>query len=1378
MVKNEIRRLVLCLCTIGILLLQSIVSTAKSEKSYWQEWDATRYASAPPRYAYPENFKAYSLHLPALKQVLQNAPMEFTSAAAHSQVLLQVPMPDGRVESFKMVESQVMHPALANAFPDIKTYSGQGTDNPAAILKVSISPLGFHGMILSPDGTVFIDPWEPKRSLDYIVYFKKDFKPYAAFACETDDGFSNKGRTFSPLAAGVANRSHGTTLRNYRLALACTGEYAAYYGGTKAGALAGMVATMNRVNGVYESEVAVRMTLIPNDTLLIYTNASTDPYTNNNGSTMLGQNISTCNSVIGSANYDIGHVFSTGGGGVAYLGVPCTSNKAGGVTGSGSPVGDAFDIDYVAHEMGHQFGGSHTFNASSGSCSGNRSASAAFEPGSGITIMAYAGICGTNDLAPNSIAYFHTYSFDQITSYITTGSGNTCPTAIPTGNTPPVATPAGLNYTIPFQTPFELTASGTDANGDALTYSWEEYDLGASGNWNAPVGDAPIFRPFPPVTSGTRTFPKISDIVNNSTTIGEILPSYARTLKFRITVRDNRIGGGGVMHPDDTIRVNVINTTTPFSVTAPNTALTWTSGQPATVTWNVSGTNLAPISCTSVSILLSTDGGYTYPVTLLASTPNDGSEVITVPANITTTARVRVQALGNIFFDISNVNFSIQSGSSVLSVLNTDPVNTAPICAGLSLPVAFTGDGPANSGNIYTAQLSNSSGSFAAPVNIGTLSSTSASGTITCTIPGGTIQGSGYRVRVVSSNPAITGTDNATNLSIFSTVGAAGIISGTLSVCQGQSGLVYSIPAVTNANSYSWSFPTGFTITAGSTSNSVTVSASAVAVSGAIIVTPFNGCSTGVTSSPLNVTVNLLPASAGMITGPSSVCQGSAGAVYSVPAIANAATYTWTLPSGGSIVAGAGTNTITVNFSAGATSGNISVSGTNSCGMGTSSALAVTVQPAPAAPVITASGSTTVCVPSTVTLSFSPQAGVQYQWRKDGALIAGATDTFYVASVSGNYDVVANIIPVAMQSFNSTGAVSIPDNSCTGGSSDIVVSGYQFPVRSAGIYISMNITHTYLGDLDIFLESPSGARLGISDQTGNTSNGGDNFTNTVIADSGATQIPGSGAPYTGLFKPWSSLFSVSGCTGLSTSLTSFTALGSGSLIPNGTWRLRVYDRFSTDIGTINNWSITFPYLVSSCSVSSNSVSVTILSAPLISAVAPPSGSIGSMVVISGSGFTGATNVAFNGASATYTVVNDGQITATIPPGATTGLLSVSTQCGTVNAPALFTVNTTAALNFTLLIEGFYNSITNQMESVSAPGVSDTVSVELRQATAPYTVVHSSTVALNLQGQGTLTLPGTLIGSSFYLVFRHRNSLETWSKNPVLITAVTNFILSQ
>ncbi len=308
--------------------------------------------------------------------------------------------------------------------------------------------------------------------------------------------------------------SNGGTLRTYRAAIAATGEYTTFHGGTVAGGLAGIVTTLNRVNGVYERDLSVRMILIANNNLIVYTNGATDPYTNGNGSTMLGQNQSNLDSVIGTANYDIGHVVSTGGGGVATLNSPCNATtKARGVTGSGSPIGDPFDIDYVAHEMGHQFGGNHTFNGGTGSCAGgNRSAANAFEPGSGSTIQAYAGICGSEDLQNNSDDYFHVRSLEEMVAFT---NGTSCDLEPPNGNTAPAATPAAA-CTIPANTPFSLTGSATDVNGDGLTYTWEEYDLGAAGPPNTDNGARPIFRSYLPGTSPTRYFPSLPFILNNA----------------------------------------------------------------------------------------------------------------------------------------------------------------------------------------------------------------------------------------------------------------------------------------------------------------------------------------------------------------------------------------------------------------------------------------------------------------------------------------------------------------------------------------------------------------------------------------------------------------------------------------------------------------------------------------------------------------------------------------------------------------------------------------------------------------------------------------------------------------------------------------------
>ncbi|HEX5001909.1 MAG TPA: zinc-dependent metalloprotease family protein [Bacteroidia bacterium] len=640
--KNNLK-----VCLLLVVLLTAGTNVFSAGKGPWQQLDQKRVAITGTRYIYPVKYLSFGLDLPALKS-------QFTTVTGkvNGKTTVSIPAPDGSWMEFQISEAEVMHPLLAKKYPQISTYQGICTTDKSVSARFDFTQFGFHAMVMAPGRTFFIDPYSLTDTGLYLVYFKRDFATDKEFHCLVD----NDDHADVP----VASRSNGTDLRTYRLAMACTGEYAAFYGGTVPGALAGIVTSVNRVTGVYEREFSIRMVLVPNTDTLIFTNPNTDPYTNNNGSTMLGQNQTTVMARIGGPNFDIGHVFSTGGGGIAGLGVVCYySQKAMGVTGLNAPVGDPFDIDYVAHEMGHQFGGNHTFNCETGSCSGNRSGNAAYEPGSGSTIMAYAGICSGNNLQNHSDDYFHSKSFDEVMTYTTTGIGSNCPVITATGNTPPTINPGG-NYTIPYLTPFRLTGSASDPDGDTLTYCWEEYDLGPGGSWSAPINNAPIFRSFNPTTDPVRLFPKLSNILNNTQTIGEVKPSYARVLHFKLTVRDNRLNGGGVTNNDTLVAVNVINTGQPFAITSPNTTgITWAAGGTETVTWDVGGSDLAPISTPTVNILLSTDGGLTFPTILASGVPNNGTAQVPVPVTITATARVMVEGNGNIFFDINDKNFSI-----------------------------------------------------------------------------------------------------------------------------------------------------------------------------------------------------------------------------------------------------------------------------------------------------------------------------------------------------------------------------------------------------------------------------------------------------------------------------------------------------------------------------------------------------------------------------------------------------------------------------------------------------------------------------------------------------------------------------------------------
>lgn len=633
---------------------------------------------AVARLSYPKVFKLFNLNIEPLKLQLFSVVDKRTSKQS---VVISIPNAAGNFEQFEVYEASNFEPDLQAKFPEIRAFSGKGLTDKYATLKLSISPQGIQTMIFRTEKeNEFIEPYSQDHQV-YAVYSSHREKGKLPWTCSTDDKQMAAGLNTQIPINSLTGGSSGQ-LKTMRLAQSCNAEYANFFGATSSAqvglVLAAFNATLTRCNGCYEKDLALHLNLIANTTSVIYYSPSTDPY-----STTLSQwNAqlqSTLTAVIGEANYDIGHLFgaSGGGGNAGCIGCVCVNgSKGSGITSpaDGIPQGDNFDIDYVAHEVGHQLGGNHTFSMSLEGTGVNK------EIGSGITIMGYAGITA-QDVAPHSIDIFHEATIAQIQTNLAT---KTCPVSVTmTANSAPVVA-AVSNYTIPISTPFALTASATDPQNDPITYCWEQNDnstTSGTGSVASPTkATGPNWLSFPATITGTRTFPKLSTILSGLFVTPplpggdaganiEALSSVSRTLNFRVTVRDNNPYVAGVTIGQTAFTdavVTVTNTSGPFAVTAPNTAVTWNAGSTATVTWSVNGTTGAPVNCAAVNILLSTDGGLTFPTILATATANDGIENITVPLSTGTTCRVKVAAAGNIFFDISNVNFSI---------------GAAPVCA-------------------------------------------------------------------------------------------------------------------------------------------------------------------------------------------------------------------------------------------------------------------------------------------------------------------------------------------------------------------------------------------------------------------------------------------------------------------------------------------------------------------------------------------------------------------------------------------------------------------------------------------------------------------------------------------------------------------------
>ena len=648
--------------TKGMLLIAGMLAAAATwagpTDSFWHD-DASRSPAADaPR---PASFRALQLDTADVAAYLKDAHERGIAAG------IALPQPDGGFAEFMVVDSGTLPPELQRQYPDILSF--KGSDAKGRPLRLDVSPIGFQAMVFDPAGIWVVRPEVPGSGRNYLSYNRVELAvPNGMGRCEVHDtAIDAAGRNLLP---NEPMTTTGVNHRVYRTAVAANHQYiAAVGGGTAAGGLAATTTAVNRVTQIYESEMAIQLVLVANNNLLMYPNAAGDPFGANDGS-FLNSATSTINGVIGSANYDIGHVFSTGSGGVAGLGVVCSSTqKARGTTGMPNPIGDDFYVDYVAHEMGHQFGGNHTFNSSTNACGGgNRNGSTAYEPGSGSTIMAYAGICGVDDLQPHSDPYFHAISLQEITNY--TNAGGNCSVNTANDNHAPVITAGSMpsGYSIPKGTPFVLSATATDADaGDTVKYSWEQWDLGASTTLAAPDnGSSPLFRAWPATTSNARVFPKMSTVLTGTALKGEKLPTLARTMKFRLTARDEHAGKGASTSAD--VSVNVVAAAGPFQVTAPNTAVTWAQGSVQNVTWDVANTTAAPVSCAAVDIALSDDGGQTFPHDLASGVANSGSALVTIPAVTTTQARISVTCASNIFFDISNANFTISAASGSYTV--------------------------------------------------------------------------------------------------------------------------------------------------------------------------------------------------------------------------------------------------------------------------------------------------------------------------------------------------------------------------------------------------------------------------------------------------------------------------------------------------------------------------------------------------------------------------------------------------------------------------------------------------------------------------------------------------------------------------------------
>lgn len=578
---------------------------------------------------------------------IATVPADYFAGLQGGDPRLTLPLPDGKEVTFNLQPYDLLPSDLAARYPGILAFKGYDESNPVETGRFDLGPQGFHAMFSHQGRMVFVDPL--RNGEGYAIYYQQD--AHSRLEEEADKVIGSQAKA---LARQVL--VDGNERKRYVIAISAAGEYTQYHGGTVEAGLGAIATLLNRVNEVYQRDVAAEFQLASGNDTIIFTDTATDPFNNDDGdidaNVTVQQNAQTqAGTKLGA--FDIGHVVNTGGGGLAGLGVLCTAEKSAGMTGSPNPVGDAFFIDYVAHEIGHQFGADHTFNGTTGSCGGgNREASQAWEPGSGSSIMAYAGICGEENLQANSLPYFHSKSIEQMRAHMATVASCGSSQSL-TNNAPQVA--AGNDYVIPANTPFVLKGAGADLDQDPLSYTWEQIDLGTESFSVASMvddGSRPLFRFVAPTALPERTLPSLPSLLSNTLAKGEAWPATNRELNFRLTARD---GKGGVASDD--MKIQVVNTGSAFRLTSP-LVTPLGAGANQTIGWDVAGTNAAPINCSKVDLSLTRDEGVSW--TLLASgQPNSGSANVTIPAGNDGTARLKVACSDNLFFAISPLKLSV-----------------------------------------------------------------------------------------------------------------------------------------------------------------------------------------------------------------------------------------------------------------------------------------------------------------------------------------------------------------------------------------------------------------------------------------------------------------------------------------------------------------------------------------------------------------------------------------------------------------------------------------------------------------------------------------------------------------------------------------------